>query len=182
MPICPSGGERARVEGGEEKSNLNSISAIRWKELRDYRFMPLNLQKHLRPCSWELGTVSLELSFVKGLDKWDLSNFSFWEKVRLQGLIQLSLGFGGFLLVLVGFVFGLDFFVLFCFWNKEGVTRQNLNEAAWGDWITCPRAAGPCSRGWVPNHIRLPGITPASSLSSCASLSSVHPASEPPHH
>lgn len=58
--------------------------------------------------------------------------------MRLQGLIQLSSGFGGFLLVLAGFVFGLDFFVLFCFWNKEGVTRQNLNEAAWGGLDNLP--------------------------------------------
>ena len=32
--------------------------------------------------------------------------------MRLQGLIQLSSGFGDFLLVLAGFVFSLDFFCL----------------------------------------------------------------------
>lgn len=37
---------------------------------------------------------------------------------------RFFVGFGGFC-----FWFGF-FFVLFRFWNKEGVTRQNLNEAA----------------------------------------------------
>ena len=181
MPVCPSGGERAWAEGGEEKSSLNSISAMRWKEFSDCRFVPLNLQKRLRPCSWELGTVALVLSFVKGLDYPTFLSKRKWDCRDWFSCLQVSEDFCWFWR---GLVLVWIFFLSCCF--AFGIRRVSPDRT-WmkllgGYWITCPRAASPCSRGWVPNHVRLPGITPASSLSPCASLSSVHLASELPHH
>lgn len=115
--------------GGEIKSKLNQCHEMKGIfRLPFCASQPPKASKTLFLRAWNCRPCIILCKRV------GLSNFSFQEKVRLQGLIQLSLGFGGFLLVLAGFGFGLDFFfvLLFCFWNKEGVTRQNLNEAAWG--------------------------------------------------